>query len=99
MLLKAKVFEFLEVIIEETQEDGGTLARNVAYCLEKKHVLSSMGQLWDLSQQREAHCTVLTAMEKGLFHAYHTLKRLEEHMECQLKDLGKFYFTHCHLTD
>ena len=91
MLLKAKAFEFLEVIVEETQEDGGTLARNVTNYLEKKHVLSGMEQLWDLSQQREVHCTVLTAVDKGLFHAYHTLKRLEEHMRLQVKDFGKFH--------
>ena len=84
MKLKAKTFELLEVILEETDEASKELARDVKNDFDTKSAIKSMMQLWE-SQQRLTHekdREDKEALEKGLFHGYHALRRLEDYQLC-----------------
>ena len=84
MRLKAKTFELLEVILEETDKGSKELAEAVRHDFDTKGAAKSMVQLWE-SQQRLTHekdREDKEALEKGLFHGYHVLRRLEDYQLC-----------------
>ena len=81
MRVKAKVFELLEVILEETNEVSQKLAMDVVKNFDIRNATESMKQLWETRQCQEDK-EVKEALEKGLFHGYHVLRRLEDYKLC-----------------
>ena len=84
MKLKAKTFELLEVILEETDEGSKELARGVKNDFDTESATESMMQLWELQKclTHEKDREDKEELEKGLFHGYHALRRLEDYQLC-----------------
>ena len=84
--VKAKIFELLEVILEETNEGSRKLAMDVVKKFDTQSATDSMMQLWEEKQRvqpaDEGDREVMKALEKGLFHGYHILRRLEDYHLC-----------------
>ena len=84
MRLKTKTFELLEVILEETDEGSKELARDVKNDFDTESATESMIWLWKshqcLTHQKDRE--EKEALEKGLFHGYHALRRLEDYQLC-----------------
>ena len=95
-MAKAKIFELLEVILEETNEGSRKLAMNVVKEFDTGCATESMMQLWKTQQRMpltdeedkvveealEEDRGVKEALGKGLFHGYHILRRLEDYQLC-----------------
>ena len=81
MRVKAKTFELLEVILEETNEASQKLATNVVDNFDKRSATESMMQLWETSRCKD-NKKFKKVLEKGLFHGYHALRRLEDYQLC-----------------
>ena len=84
MRVKAKVFELLDVILEETDESSRKLAVDVVKDYDIEHATESMVQIWETQQclTDKEESEAKEALEKGLFHGYHTLRRLEDYQLC-----------------
>ena len=84
MMVKAKIFELLEVILEETDEGSRKLAVDVVKDYDIVRATESMIQLWEtqkcLTDKEDSKAK--EALEKGLFHGYHVLRRLEDYQLC-----------------
>ena len=90
MRLKAKIFELLELILEETNEGSKELAVDVMREFDTESATVSMNEIWKMQQLLT--CTedskvkevknAREALQKGLFHGYHALRRLEDYQLC-----------------
>ena len=91
--LKGKVSELLEVILEEIDSSSRDIAQIVMKDFSIHNAQTSMHQLWemigtlertyigkDVSQAVEQH---LEGLYQGLYHAYHTIRRLQDYDLCK----------------
>ena len=83
-MVKAKIFELLEVILEETDEGSRKLAIDVVKDYDIVCATGSLLQLWETQKwlTDKENSKAKEALEKGLFHGYHTLRRLEDYQLC-----------------
>ena len=86
--LKGKVFELLEVILEEIDDSSSDLAQIVMKDFSIRNVQTSMYQLWEtlknsLYNEADPDGHYQEDLYQGLYHAFHAIRRLQSYGLCK----------------
>ena len=80
MNLKESAVELVEAMLEETSSHSQALAREIAGSLDLAAIYDTMGDFYELMQDREVRQAGFDdEAERGLFRAYHIMKHLQDY--------------------